>query len=131
MSSLGYNVASKDILVNVLLKKVIEKEESYIHQYIKLKELYPQCIDLPIKTEFEKLLEVKRLSLEYKLQSKEKQHSALLKLLEYLNNLEEKIQKLESQENAESQEKVDTQEILEKMSILENDISKLQKAIYS
>ena len=131
MSSLGYNVASKDILVNVLLKKVIEKEESYIHQYIKLKELYPQCIDLPIKTEFEKLLEVKRLSLEYKLQSKEKQHSALLKLLEYLNNLEEKLQKLESQENAESQEKVDTQEILEKMSILENDISKLQKAIYS
>ena len=78
-----------------------------------------------IKTEFEKLLEVKRLSLEYKLQSKEKQHSALLKLLEYLNNLEEKIQKLESQE------KVDTQEILEKMLILENDISKLQKVIYS
>jgi hypothetical protein len=125
MTSLGYNVASKDMLVNVLLKKVIEKEESYIHQYIKLKELYPQCIDLPIKTEFEKLLEVKRLSLEYKLQSKEKQHSALLKLLEYLNNLEEKIQKLESQE------KLDTQEILEKMLILENDISKLQKAIYS
>ena len=125
MTSLGYNVASKDILVNVLLKKVIEKEESYINQYIKLKELYPQCIDLPIKTEFEKLLEVKRLSLEYKLQSKEKQHSALLKLLEYLNNLEEKIQKLESQE------KVDTQEILEKMLILENDISKLQKVIYS
>jgi hypothetical protein len=125
MTSLGYNVASKDTLVNVLLKKVIEKEESYIHQYIKLKELYPQCIDLPIKTEFEKLLEVKRLSLEYKLQSKEKQHSALLKLLEYLNNLEEKIQKLESQE------KLDTQEILEKMLILENDISKLQKAIYS
>ena len=125
MTSLGYNVASKDILVSVLLKKVIEKEESYIHQYIKLKELYPQCIDLPIKTEFEKLLEVKRLSLEYKLQSKEKQHSALLKLLEYLNNLEEKIQKLESQE------KLDTQEILEKMLILENDISKLQKAIYS
>jgi hypothetical protein len=125
MTSLGYNVASKDTLVNVLLKKVIEKEESYIQQYIKLKEIYPQCIDLPIKTEFEKLLEVKRLSLEYKLQSKEKQHSALLKLLEYLNNLEEKIQKLESQE------KVDTQEILEKMLILENDISKLQKAIYS
>ena len=125
MTSLGYNVASKDTLVNVLLKKVIEKEEYYIHQYIKLKELYPQCVDLPIKTEFEKLLEVKRLSLEYKLQSKEKQHSALLKLLEYLNNLEEKIQKLESQE------KVDTQEILEKMLILENDISKLQKAIYS
>lgn len=125
MTSLGYNVASKDTLVNVLLKKVIEKEEYYINQYIKLKELYPQCIDLPIKTEFEKLLEVKRLSLEYKLQSKEKQHSALLKLLEYLNNLEEKIQKLDSQE------KLDTQEILEKMLILENDISKLQKAIYS
>ena len=87
MTSLGYNVASKDMLVNVLLKKVIEKEESYIHQYIKLKELYPQCIDLPIKTEFEKLLEVRRLSLEYKLQSKEKQHSALVKVLEYLNNL--------------------------------------------
>lgn len=125
MTSLGYNVASKDNLVNVLLKKVIEKEESYIHQYIKLKELYPQCIDLPIKTEFEKLLEVKRLSLEYKLQSKEKQHSALLKLLEYLNNLEEKIQKLDTQE------KLDSQEILEKMLILENDISKLQKVIYS
>jgi hypothetical protein len=119
MTSLGYNVASKDTLVNVLLKKVIEKEEYYIHQYIKLKELYPQCVDLPIKTEFEKLLEVKRLSLEYKLQSKEKQHSALLKLLEYLNNLEEKIEKL------------DNEEILQKMSVLENDISKLQKVIYS
>ena len=128
MSSLGYNVASKDILVNVLLKKVIEKEESYIHQYIKLKELYPQCIDLPIKTEFEKLLEVKRLSLEYKLQSKEKQHSALLKLLEYLNNLEEKKQKLDIQEN---KQKLDIQEILEKMSSLENDIQKLQKVINS
>jgi hypothetical protein len=125
MTSLGYNVASKDTLVNVLLKKVIEKEEYYIHQYIKLKELYPQCIDLPIKTEFEKLLEVKRLSLEYKLQSKEKQHSALLKLLDYLNNLEEKIQKLDYQE------KLDSQEILQKLLILENDISKLQKAIYS
>jgi hypothetical protein len=131
MTSLGYNVASKDRLVNVLLKKVIEKEESYIHQYIKLKELYPQCIDLPIKTEFEKLLEVKRLSLEYKLQSKEKQHSALLKLLDYLNNLEEKIKKLDSLDSQESQEKLDTQEILEKMLILENEISKLQKAIYS
>jgi hypothetical protein len=131
MTSLGYNVASKDRLVNVLLKKVIEKEESYIHQYIKLKELYPQCIDLPIKTEFEKLLEVKRLSLEYKLQSKEKQHSALLKLLDYLNNLEEKIKKLDSLDSQESQEKLDTQEILEKMLILENEISKLQKAIFS
>jgi hypothetical protein len=131
MTSLGYNVASKDRLVNVLLKKVIEKEESYIHQYIKLKELYPQCIDLPIKTEFEKLLEVKRLSLEYKLQSKEKQHSALLKLLDYLNNLEEKIKKLDSLDSQESQEKLDTQEILEKMLILENEISKLQKTIYS
>jgi hypothetical protein len=119
MTCLGHNVASKDMLVNVLLKNVIEKEESYIHQYIKLKELYPQCIDLPIKTEFEKLLEVKRLSLEFKLQSKEKQHSALFKLLEYLNNLEEKIEKL------------DNEEILQKMSVLENDISKLQKVIYS
>ena len=64
-------------------------------------------------------MEVKRHSLEYKLQSKEKQHRELLKVLEYLNNLEEKIQKL------------DTHEILEKMSVLENDISKLQKVIYS
>jgi len=119
MTSLGYNIACKDNLVSVLLKKVIEKEESYIHQYIKLKELYPQCKELPIKTEFEKLLEVQRLSLEYKLQSKEKQHSALLKILEYLNNLEEKKQKL------------DMQEILQKMSSLENDMNKLQKAIYS
>ena len=117
MTSLGYNVATKDMLVNVLLKKVIEKEESYIHQYIKLKELYPQCIDLPIKTEFEKLLEVKRLSLEYKLQSKEKQHNALLKIVDYLNSLEEK------------KEKLDTQELLQKMSLLEKEIGNLQKAI--
>ena len=42
-----------------------------------------------------------------------------MKVLEYLNNLEEKKQKL------------DTQEILQKMSALENDIIKLQKAIIS
>ena len=119
MTSLGSNIASKDTLVNVLLKKVIEKEEAYIHQYIKLKQLYPKCKELPIKTEFEKLLEIKRLSLEYKLQSKEKQHSALFKILEYLNNLEEKKQKL------------DTQEILQKMALLENEIGKLKNAINS
>jgi hypothetical protein len=124
MTSLGYNTASKDTLINVLLKKIIEKEESYIHQYIKLKELYPQCKELPIKSEFEKILEVQRLSLEYKLQSKEKQHSALLKILEYLNNLEEKTQKLDTQ-------KLDTEEIFKKMLELENNMNKLQKAIYS
>ena len=117
--SLGYNIASQDTLVNVLLRQVIDSEEKYIQQYVKLKELYPQCKELPIKTEFEKILEFKRLSLEYKLQSKEKQHSSLMKVLEYLNNLEEKKQKL------------DTQEILQKMSALENDIIKLQKAIIS
>ena len=117
MSNLGYNIASQDNLVNVLLKKIIEKEEEYILQYIRLKELYPQCKDLSLKTEFEKILEVKRLSLEYKLQSKEKQHNALLKIVDYLNNLEEK------------KEKLDTQELLQKMSLLEKEISNLQKAI--
>lgn len=117
MSNLGYNIASQDNLVNVLLKKIIEKEEEYILQYIRLKELYPQCKDLSLKTEFEKILEVKRLSLEYKLQSKEKQHNALLKIVDYLNSLEEK------------KEKLDTQELLQKMSLLEKEIGNLQKAI--
>ena len=40
-----------------------------------------------------------------------------MKVLDYLNNLEEKKQKL------------DIQEILQKMSFLENDMEKLQKAI--
>jgi hypothetical protein len=128
MTSLGYNIASQDTLVNVLLRQVIDREEKYIQQYVKLKELYPQCKELPIKTEFEKILEFKRLSLEYKLQSKEKQHSSLMKVLEYLNNLEEKKQKLDIQEN---KQKLDIQEILEKMSSLENDIQKLQKVINS
>ena len=119
MTSLGSSVASQDTLVKMLLKKVIEKEEEYIIQYIKLKQLYPLCKKLPIKTEFEKLLEIRRLDLEFKLQSKEKQHSALFKILEYLNNLEEKTKKL------------DIQEILQKMALLENEIGKLQNIINS
>ena len=119
MSNLGYNIANQDNLVKSLLKKIIEKEEEYIVQYVRLKKLYPECKELTLKTEFEKILEVKRLNLEYKLQSKEKQHSALLKILEYLNNLEEKKANL------------DTQELLQKMSSLENEISKLQTAINS
>jgi len=117
MASLGCNIASKDRLVNVLLKKSIEKEEEYIHQYSQLKKLYPRCKDLTIKTELEKILELKRQSLESMLKSKEKQHSALHKILDYLNSLEEK------------KEKLDTQEILQEMSLLETKISKLQKVI--
>ena len=53
------------------------------------------------------------------LQSKEKQHSALHKILDYLNSLEEK------------KVKTDTQEILQEMSLLETKISKLQNVINS
>jgi hypothetical protein len=117
MTSLGCNIASKDTLVNVLLKKSIEKEEEYIHQYSQLKKLYPRCKDSSIKTELEKILTLKKESLEYMLQSKEKQHSALHKILDYLNSLEEK------------KVKTDTQEILQEMSLLETKISKLQNVI--
>ena len=125
MTSLGCNIASKDTLVNVLLKKSIEKEEEYIHQYSQLKKLYPRCKDSSIKTELEKILTLKRESLEYMLQSKEKQHSALHKILDYLNSLDY-FNSLE-----EKKVKTDTQEILQEMSLLETKISKLQNVINS
>ena len=107
--SLGENVAKNDLIIKRTLENIIEKEEKIINQYRKLKQFEPNCSS-SMKSEFEKLLEERRLLLEFKLQSKKQQNHALYKLLEYLNTLEQK------------EKKIHIQEILDKMALLDDEI---------
>ena len=111
MYSLGEETAINDQIIEKNLQNLIKKEDGIIKQYKTLKSLENYCPN-DNKTKFMKLLESRKLFLEYKQQTKEEQIKSLYKLLEYLNTLEDKKQQF------------DTESIL-------NQINKLQTILYN
>ena len=94
MNSIARETASNDLIMQKTLQKIINKEDELIHQYKILKELENIC-EVNSKTEFMKLLEARKLFIEYKLQTKTEQIKSLYKLLEYLNTLDDKKQEFD------------------------------------
>tara|TARA_B110001452_G_C15238025_1_gene428672 strand:- start:2485 stop:2850 length:366 start_codon:yes stop_codon:yes gene_type:complete len=94
--SLGESIAKRDLIIKKTIQHIIEKEQKILEQYKRLNSFKPHC-SKSMKNKLDTLLEERRLFLAYKMQSKEQQCKALFKLLEYLNTLESKDKKLQSQ----------------------------------
>lgn len=95
MNSIGEECARNDSIIQENLKHLINKEDDLLRQYKIVKNLQNNCEDN--KTEFMKILEGRKLFIEYKQQTKTQQIKSLYKLLEYLNTLEDKKQKLDTE----------------------------------
>tara|TARA_E500000178_G_scaffold317825_1_gene338671 strand:+ start:472 stop:813 length:342 start_codon:yes stop_codon:yes gene_type:complete len=96
MYSLGEESAINDSIIEKNLQNLIKKEDEIIQQYKTLKSLEDYCPN-DNKTQFMKLLESRKLFLEYKQQTKKEQIKSLYKLLEYLNTLEDKKQQYDTE----------------------------------
>ena len=100
MYSVGEEIGKNDVIIRESLKKIINKEDELIQQYKILKSLENRNLENNCendKTEFIKLLEARKLFIEYKQQSKTQQIKSLYKLLEYLNTLEDKKQHFDTE----------------------------------
>ena len=94
-SCLGEDVAYEDGVIRRTLRNIKEKEKKLIYEYDNLNkfkqnnfvDFLPYIIDE---------LEERKNYLLYKKLCKEDQHSALLKILEYLNSIESKNKELEA-----------------------------------
>jgi hypothetical protein len=115
--SYGVSVAKYDMKIKKLLQDIANDEEIKIKQYIDLKEFLPKCSER-YKKDIILLLDERKLYLQYKIQDKERQIEALLKVLDYLNTLEKN-----------KQCKTHIQEILDKITELQNEITMLRTII--
>tara|TARA_Y100000768_G_C23922873_1_gene655909 strand:+ start:558 stop:935 length:378 start_codon:yes stop_codon:yes gene_type:complete len=95
LGKFGEDIAREDQIIQNIIDNITEKENTLIRDY-KLLNNFNKSAPISLKSELEKDLEKKRLYLEYKLSSKEKQCESLLKLLEYINILDVKDKELES-----------------------------------
>ena len=95
LGEFGEDIAREDQIIQNIIDNITEKENTLIRDY-KLLNNFNKRAPISLKSELEKDLEKKRLYLEYKLSSKEKQCESLLKLLEYINILDVKDKELES-----------------------------------
>ena len=76
MYSVGEEIGKNDVIIRESLKKIINKEDELIQQYKILKSLENRNLENNCendKTEFIKLLEARKLFIEYKQQSKTQQ----------------------------------------------------------
>lgn len=96
---IGKNVAQNDKIIEQSIENVLKKENKIIENYEYLKNFrgnFPPQVQ-NFLGEFDAEIEKRKLNLQYKLQSKEKQIESLYKLLEYINYLDEKDKKFQSQ----------------------------------
>tara|TARA_X000000368_G_scaffold73013_1_gene53479 strand:- start:27100 stop:27456 length:357 start_codon:yes stop_codon:yes gene_type:complete len=108
-TSLGEDIAYEDEIIKRTLRNIKKKENILINEYDNLnkfkennlKDFFPYIQDE---------LEERKKFLLYKKLCKEEQHSAILKLLEYLNLIESKNKELE------------TNKLLLKLSLLEKEL---------
>lgn len=91
----GGSIAKQDKIIKKTIENIVEKENLILEQYKKLLGFKSKCPE-SMKGQLDKLLEEKRIFLAYKMQSKENQCSAFMKLLEYINTLNTKQKNLES-----------------------------------
>ena len=114
--SFGSSIAKYDKEIASLLAESDDYEKSAIDQYKKLKQFIPQK-DTSYKKNLLKIVEQRNLDLKNKLQIKERQNEALLRVLEYLSTLEKK------------QCKINIKELIDKITDLEGKIAELRNTI--
>jgi hypothetical protein len=95
MNSIGEDTANNDIIMKKTLKKLVDKEDDIIQQYKILKKI-ENSYEFD-KTEFMRILEARKLFIEYKQQTKTEQIRSLYKLLEYLNTIDDKKQHFDTE----------------------------------
>ena len=106
-------VANSDKTIKETIENIVAKEQKIIKDYINLKNFRTNAPP-EFNNELDKLLEERRLFLAYKMQSKQDQCNALLKLLEYINVLDSKNKEMESQQ------------LLDKIQTLEKEVGMFQ-----
>ena len=117
LGKFGENIAKHDEIIKNTIENITEKENKIIQEYTLLNN-FNKFAPNSFKAQIEKDLEKKRLYLEYKLSSKEKQCDSLLKLLEYINILDIKDRELESKK------------IINKINEIEKDLKPLNNITY-
>lgn len=90
------NVYESDSIVKKSIENIIKKEKKIINDYENLIN-FRKVANPVLITDLDKLLEERKIFLTYKLQSKQQQCDSLLKLLEYINTLDEKDKQLHSE----------------------------------
>lgn len=116
LDSLGYSIANEDNIIKTVIHNIVEKENNIMKKYkmfIDLKNSIPEMFH----TEIDKILEKKRLYLMFKMQNKQQQCNAIMKLLEYINELDSKDKHFESKK------------LLNKIHILEKQVSQYQQLL--
>lgn len=95
IGEIAENIYENDKIIKETIENIVEKEKKIITDYQNLKNFKTNA---PIEFihDIDKLLEERKIYLNYKLQSKEQQLESLFKLLEYINLLEKKNKSLES-----------------------------------
>lgn len=117
LGKFGEYIAKHDEIIKNTIENITEKENNIIQEYNLLNN-FNKFAPNSFKSQLEKDLEKKRLYLEYKLSSKEKQCDSLLKLLEYINILDKKDKELESKK------------IINKINEIEKDLIPLNNIAY-
>ena len=115
--SFGATVASYDMKIKKKLDEITSSEDNIIKQYKILKEFLPKCSE-SYKKDLILILDERKLYLQYRLQDRERQNDALMKVLDYLNPLEKKTHC-----------KLHIQEIFNKTTLLQNEITMLRSII--
>jgi len=109
IGEVAFDIANHDNIIRESIKNLVTKENKIMNDYTNLK-TFRKSAPPVFLNELDKLLEERRIYLAYKMQSKQDQCSALLKLLEYINTLDTKDKKMHSEP------------LLSKMKLLESEI---------
>ena len=92
----GISVFKSDSIIKQSIENIVKKEKKIIKDYENLRNFKKEANPTFI-SDLDKLLEERKLYLTYKILSKEDQCHAFLKLLEYINTLDEKDKQLQSE----------------------------------
>ena len=107
------DVYESDKIIKETFENIIEKEKKIMRDYENLKN-FKNSAPKEFSEDLDNLLEERKLFLNFKLESKEKQVESLMKLLEYINVLDKKFKQFESDK------------LLSKIKILENEIMQIR-----
>ena len=113
VGEIAQNVYDSDKVIKETIENIVEKEKKIMKDYANLKD-FRNNAPKEFIDDLDKLLEERKLFLNYKLQSKEKQVESLIKLLEYINTLDKKFKQY------------DSDKLLSKIETLENEIMQLR-----
>lgn len=92
----GKSVYESDSIIKQSIENIVKKEEKIRKDYENLRN-FRKVANPTFISDLDKLLEERKIFLTFKLESKENQCHAFLKLLEYINTLDEKDKQLQSE----------------------------------